>query len=299
MARARPVKPADPQLLALRVLRSERLSPHWMRVTLGEGDIDRFVPMGYDQWFRIFLPVHGEEGLERIPAKANKMLGYLRYLRIPDGMRPAMRSYTVRAFRPAGIDAGAELDIDFVLHGSGDEAGPASRWAESCRPGERVVLLDEGIWFDPARRVEQVLLAADETGVPAVAGICASLPATAHGIALIEAPESADTLDFPRPEGVEVRWLVRDGTDARLGSTALAALQTVPLPDDGEVHAFVAGEQALATGGRRVLVERGVSRDAITFTGYWRLGVTSPADATARAETDPPDAGASTDAGGV
>ena len=41
--------------------------------------------MGYDQWFRIFLPLGGDEGLDRLPAKAHKLLGYLKYLRIPDG----------------------------------------------------------------------------------------------------------------------------------------------------------------------------------------------------------------------
>ncbi|WP_292685846.1 MULTISPECIES: siderophore-interacting protein [unclassified Microbacterium] len=96
-----PVKPASQDLLHLTVLRTERLTPHWMRVTLGGGDIARFTPMGYDQWFRIFLPhtgAGGDEGLERIPAKANKIFGYLKYLRIPEGMRPVMRNYTVRAY---------------------------------------------------------------------------------------------------------------------------------------------------------------------------------------------------------
>ena len=93
MARASAlVKPEVQELLHLTVLRTERLAPHWMRVTLGGGDIDRFVYLGYDQWFRIFLPVAGEAGLDRIPAKANKLFGYLKFLRIPDGMRPAMRS---------------------------------------------------------------------------------------------------------------------------------------------------------------------------------------------------------------
>ena len=89
-----------------------------MRVTLGGGEIDQFQPMGYDQWFRIFQPLGGDEGLERLPAKANKLFGYLKYLRIPDGVRPVMRNYSVRAFRPATADTGAELDVDFVLHGS-------------------------------------------------------------------------------------------------------------------------------------------------------------------------------------
>lgn len=271
MARfSRLVKPASPDLLHLRVVRTERLSEHWMRVTLGEGEIDRFVPLGYDQWFRIFLPVGGDEGLERIPAKANKLIGYLKYLRIPDGVRPVMRNYTVRAYRAATADVGAEIDVDFVLHGTGPDAGPASRWAASARPGDSVVIIDEGLGFDPERGVDRVILAADETGLPAVSGVCASLPADATGIALIEVPSEADALAFDAPAGVEVRWLVRDA-QTRPGTLALAALEDIPLPAEG-THAFIVGEQSLPTSARRALVARGLDKASISFIGYWRVG---------------------------
>jgi NADPH-dependent ferric siderophore reductase len=281
MARSsRLVKPAVQELLHLRVLRSRQLSPHWMRITLGEGDIARFTPMGYDQWFRIFLPVGGEAGLDRVPAKANKLIGYLKFLRIPEGLRPVMRNYTVREFRPATGGAGAELDVDFVLHGTGPEAGPASRWAHDAAPGDSVVIIDEGISFSPEDGVDRVLLVSDETGLPAVAGICATLPSDAVGTALVEVPTAEDALDFARPEGVELRWLVR-APGSVPGTLALAALPEVPLPDAG-LHAFVVGEQALATGGRRMLVERGVPKEAISFVGYWRADAAKPAG---RAET--------------
>ncbi|MDR6200124.1 NADPH-dependent ferric siderophore reductase [Microbacterium sp. SORGH_AS428] len=283
MARfSRLVKPASPDLLHLRVLGTERLSEHWMRVTLGEGEIDRFVPLGFDQWFRLFLPVGGDEGLERIPAKANKLIGYLKYLRIPDGVRPVMRNYTVRAFRAATADAGAEIDVDFVLHGTGPDAGPASRWAASARPGDSVVIIDEGLGFDPARGVDRVILAADETGLPAVSGVCASLPASATGVALIEVPSAADALPFDAPAGVEVRWLVRDA-QTRPGSLALAALEDVPLPAQG-VHAFIVGEQSLPTSARRALVARGLDKASISFIGYWRMGAARPAPTTAEVD---------------
>lgn len=256
------VKPTSQGLVHVTVLRRERLSPHWMRVTLGGGEIDQFQPMGYDQWFRIFLPLGGDEGLERLPAKANKLFGYLKYLRIPDGVRPVMRNYSVRAFRPATADTGAELDVDFVLHGSAAEgtAGPASAWAETREPGESVVLV------------------VDETGLPAVASVCASLPETATGIAIIEVPDIEDALEFAHPAGIDVRWIVRSHDD-KPGELALNMLSTA---DASELpaqpfHAFIAGEQALPVGARRHLVgERGVSKEHVSFTGYWRVGASSP-----------------------
>ncbi|SDG43804.1 siderophore-interacting protein [Microbacterium pygmaeum] len=286
MAQAsRLVKPATQRLIHLTVLRTQRLSQHWMRVTLGGGEIERFDPMGYDQWFRIFLPLGGDAGLERLPAKAHKLFGYLKYLRIPDGMRPVMRNYSVREFRPAADGRAAELDVDFVLHGSAADgtAGPASRWAETCAPGESVVIIDEGLAFNPERGTEQVLLIADETGLPAIASICASLPASATGLVIIEVPAQEDALEFARPSGIEVQWIVRSAGDThhddKPGSLALAALAAMPdaaLPAS-PFHAYIVGEQSLPTGARRHLVsERGLDKDLVSFCGYWRVGAASP-----------------------
>ncbi|MCT1479411.1 siderophore-interacting protein [Microbacterium sp. p3-SID336] len=283
MAFSKMVKPESAELLHLTVLRSERLSAHWMRVTLGGGEIDRFRPMGYDQWFRLFLPIGGEAGLERVPAKANRMFGYLRFLRIPDGERPVMRNYTVRAYRPATADAGAEIDVDFVLHGSADDgtAGPASRWAETCTPGEHVLIIDEGLAFNPQRGTDRVVLVGDETALPAIASISGSLPAHATGTAIVEVPSAEDALDFPRPPGVELIWIVRpDGTAP--GILALETLSRTELPT-APLHAYAAGEQALASGARKLLVgERGVDKNAVSFCGYWKIGAAAPASKAAR-----------------
>lgn len=283
MAYSKLVKPESAELIHLEVLRSERLSPHWMRVTLGGREIEKFRPMGFDQWFRLFLPIGGAAGLDRVPAKANKMFGYLKFLRIPDGERPVMRNYSVRAFRAATPDAGAEIDVDFVLHGSAEDgtAGPASRWAETCQPGEHVLIIDEGLTFNPQRGTDRVLLVGDETALPAIASISASLPEHAVGLAIIEVPSTADALAFPHPAGVEVVWIVRPH-DVVPGSLALETLGRTTLPD-APFHAYAAGEQALASGVRRHLVgERGVDRNAVSFCGYWKIGAASPASKAAR-----------------
>lgn len=277
---SRLVKPESQDLIHLTVVRTERLAPHWMRVTLGGGEIDRFAHMGYDQWFRIFLPLGGDEGLDRLPAKAHKLLGYLKYLRIPDGVRPVMRNYSVRAFRPARDGRDAELDVDFVLHGSAADgtAGPASRWAETCAVGESVVIIDEGLAFNPERGTDRVLLVADETGAPAIASICASLPTKATGIAIIEAPTAEDVLEFDRPAGIDVRWIVRTPAD-QPGEPALSALTELTAADlpSASFHAYIVGEQSLPTGARRHLVnDRGLDKHQVSFCGYWRVGAASP-----------------------
>lgn len=289
MAYSKLVKPESAELIHLTVLRSEQLSAHWIRVTLGGGEIEKFRPMGFDQWFRLFLPIGGDAGLDRVPAKANKMFGYLKFLRIPDGERPVMRNYSVRAYRAATADAGAEIDVDFVLHGSAAEgtAGPASRWAETCRPGEHVLIIDEGLTFNPQRGTDRVLLIGDETALPAIASISASLPEDAAGLAIIEVPTREDALSFPHPAGVEVVWIVRPH-EAAPGSLALETLGRTALPD-APFHAYAAGEQALASGVRKHLVgERGVDKNAVSFCGYWKIGAASPASKAAREATAEP-----------
>jgi NADPH-dependent ferric siderophore reductase len=283
MAYSKLVKPETTELIHLTVLRTERLSAHWIRVTLGGGEIERFRPMGFDQWFRLFLPIGGDAGLERVPAKANKMFGYLKFLRIPDGERPVMRNYTVRAYRPATSEAGAEIDVDFVLHGSAADgtAGPASRWAETCLPGEHVLIIDEGLTFNPQRGTGRVVLIGDETALPAIASISASLPVDATGTAIIEVPSEEDALEFPHPSGLELVWIVRPH-DLAPGALALETLGRTALPD-APFHAYAAGEQALASGARKHLVgERGVDKNAVSFCGYWKIGSASPASKAAR-----------------
>ncbi len=283
MAYSKLVKPESAELIHLTVLRSEQLSAHWIRVTLGGGEIEKFRSMGFDQWFRLFLPIGGDAGLDRVPAKANKMFGYLKFLRIPDGERPVMRNYSVRAYRAATADAGAEIDVDFVLHGSAADgtAGPASRWAETCRPGEHVLIIDEGLTFNPQRGTDRVLLVGDETALPAIASISASLPSDAAGLAIIEVPTREDALSFPHPAGLEVVWIVRPH-EAAPGSLALETLGRTALPE-APFHAYAAGEQALASGVRKHLVgERGVDKNAVSFCGYWKIGAASPASKAAR-----------------
>lgn len=277
-------KPVDPHVVVAEVVRTTRITPSMVRVTLGGADLDRFTATGWDQWFRLFLPRGGQDVL-RLPTRTSAFW-YVEYLATPRAQRPWVRAYTVRDARPDDH----ELDVDFVVHLDGARAGadatdedapaptgPAVTFALTAQPGDRVGLLDQGTVFAPRRPVDQVLLVGDETALPAVAGICAALPDDARGLAIVEVPSPDDVQPLTVPEGIEVRWVPRDApgpgtaTDGVPGRLALAELARTPVPD-GPVQAYVAGESALATGARRLLVERGVPKSQIDFTGYWRHG---------------------------
>ncbi|MBD8080770.1 siderophore-interacting protein [Cellulosimicrobium arenosum] len=268
------VKPADAHVLTLDVVGSKRVTPSMVRVTLGGEGMEHFAPMGFDQWFRLFLPRPDQDSL-RLPTRSSGMW-YVQYRATPKAQRPFVRNYTVRAVRPDLH----ELDVDFVVHG---DTGPASSFALSARPGDRVGLLDQGIGYNPRAPHDWTLLVADETGLPAVAGICESLPDDARGLALVEIPEDGDAQEFRVPAGVELRWIPRHGAgrstaaepghEAVPGGLALDAVRSADLPS-GEVYAYAVGESGLVTGVRRHLVaERGVPKGNIDFVGYWRHGV--------------------------
>lgn len=258
---SRPVKPARQELLRAEVVSVTRISPSIARLTIGGPELDRFAPMGHDQWFRFFFPRDGQDSF-RLPGRGD-MLGYAQFLATPKSVRPHMRNYSARAVRRT--PDGTQLDIDFVLH----EGGAASTWVLGAATGASVAVLDEGVGFDPPADAAWFLLSGDETSIPAIAGICASLPADARGIAFVEVPSRDDAQSFETPAGLDVRWLAREEGE-RASTLALAAVRGADLPT-GVGYAFSVGEAALATGVRRHLVnERGFAKTHVAFCGYWR-----------------------------
>ncbi|MGO1769444.1 MAG: siderophore-interacting protein [Microbacterium sp.] len=257
---------AESGLVRAEVIRARRVTPHMIRVTIGGPDLDRYEHLGFDQWFRLALPIRGTGSLDRMPAKFN-IGGFVRYLMLPKGTRPIVRNYTVRAFRREE----RELDIDFVSHGDEGIAGP---WAAGVEPGERVAFIDQGRgWRDVDS--DWSLIVADESALPAAAGILRDMPRDANGHAIIELFDERDRQEVDAPEGMTVHWLARDPSE-KPGTLALPALRELGFPD-GTPYAFLVGEQSLAVGARRHLVrERGIPRQQVTFSGYWRIGQASP-----------------------
>ncbi len=283
------LKPDKPAFYRLTVLESDRISPSFIRVTLGGDSLSNFRYMGYDHWFRLFLPQPGQDE-PRIPSTTS-MLWYAQYLAFSRDTKPVVRNYTISRYRAAGQGKhgdGPELDVDFVVHGSGAggtthksesgdaHAGPASTWAQNAAPGDHVAILDEGRVYTFDGHSGWQLLVGDESAAPAVLGILRSLPDDVRVRAFVEVPTEADIQKQDPQAGVEIEWIVRPNALAKPGLAALAAVQKAELPD-GDPVVYVAGEQALATGLRRYLVnERSVPKSQICFTGYWKFGKAAP-----------------------
>ena len=295
------------------VVRAERLSPSYVRVELAAPELADFGVDGplLDQRIKLVFP--GASG--RVPSFAGADESwYATWLDLPEAERGHMRTYSVRDVVGEGADT--RVVVDLVLHLAEGATGPGSSWAVAAAPGDRLVLVGPrrgvafgGIEFDPGT-ARSLLLAADETAVPAASRILADLPRTARGTAFLEVPHAADVLPCPAPPGMDVVWLPRSDGDEHgvplveavrrhvgLGRVAGLVEESVVDPDlwetptysssgeelDGAVtvghdlsglYAWIAGESRLVTTLRRCLVgELDVDRRQVAFMGYWRRGV--------------------------
>ncbi|MFF2496108.1 siderophore-interacting protein [Agromyces sp. NPDC058064] len=192
-----------------------RLSPHFVRVTFRGDELRDLGWDGPDQRIKVILPLDDSDGdgdgdgFGHFPT-GDDWFGSWRAL--PDERRNPIRTYTIRDARPGQ----GELDVDFVAHG---DSGPASRWIARAEAGERMLLIapdatsDEpsGGWEWHPGDASTLLIAGDETAVPAVSAILEQLPADAQGAVFLEVPDAADALELRAPAGVSVQWFDRGG----------------------------------------------------------------------------------------
>lgn len=268
----------------IHVTEVKQVTPHMRRITFGGDDLADLPPGGPDQQVKLYFPRPGQER-PRLPEPGDDgdvMRWYEAYNAIPEPERPWMRSYTLRAHDPHR----RTVDVDFVLH---DDAGPATRWAAGARPGD--VLGMFGPSAEYARPVpfaasvaaaDWLLLAGDETALPAIGTIAESLPAGTRALAFIEVRNAAEEQRLDSPADLTVRWLHRGQAPAGRADLLLRAVREADLPP-GRVFAWIAGEAGAVRALRRHLVDdRHVPKASIDFAGYWRLRLTqddAPTDA--------------------
>lgn len=289
------------RLFPVTVLRVRRLGPSFVRITFADECLRGFGNGGDDQRIKIVLPKPGRT-LADFPDTPD---WYPQWQQLPEETRPDLRTYTVRAFRP---DDG-ELDVDFVLHGiEHGHSGPASGWAAHAQPGDRIGVIGpdartgncrSGCEWAPPACAKRLVLAGDETAVPAVAAIVESLSADSRGVVCLEVPEHGDRQELSMPAGIEVRWFARCGAAPHgklLEEGVAEALRELPdlsrehgaepeelgeddvvweIPErsSGSVYGWLAGEASVIKRLRRTLVnEHGFPKQAVAFMGYWREG---------------------------
>lgn len=185
--------------------------------------------------------------------------------------KPAMRTYTIAEQRSEQN----EIDVDFMLHTSSDNAvhGIAAPWSLSALPGDEITLSGPG----PAKFVntdaEYFLLAADMTALPALTENLRRLPETAKGQVYIEILTDEDKQDLPKPEKVQINWVVNHdpGSDESPLFHEIARLDR----QDHNLAAWVACEfKTMKKIRQHLKVEIGIEKTHLYISSYWKKGNT-------------------------
>jgi NADPH-dependent ferric siderophore reductase len=241
-----------------RVVRTETLTPHMIRVTLGGDGLADFRMGDYtDHYVKLQFGPAGVVYPE--PFDMEKIRETL-----PREQWPSNRTYTVRAWDPQT----RELTIDFVYHGDEGRAGP---WAANARPGDEIYFMGPGGGYAPDPDVGWHLLVGDESALPAIAAALERIPADIPALVFVEVEGPAEEQVLQTRAKAEITWLHRGSSP--VGEQLVRAVRDLDFPA-GDVHAFVHGEAGFVKDLRRHLrIDRGVPLDRLSISGYWRLGV--------------------------
>jgi NADPH-dependent ferric siderophore reductase len=244
--------------IQLTVTGTEMITPTLRRVWFRSDDLSAFADSVHtDRYVKLVFPKPGIEYPEPLDMRA------LRGVLPPEDM-PVVRTYT--ALFPDV--ARGTVAIDFVVHGDEGVAGP---WAASAVPGDRLLANGPGGGYAPDPAADWHLLVGDESALPAIMAAIGALPEDAVVRVVAEVESAGYEPKLPLPRDGQVTFVHRaTAADGEGLEAAVRALEWLP----GRVHAFVHGEAAAVMHGLRpyLLRERGLARDQVSISGYWRRG---------------------------
>jgi len=237
------------------VVSTEEVTPRMRRVKFACADVSAF--LGGDIHVRLLVPPKGrqpiwpgirEDGRVDWPKGADELL---------------VRVYTIRA---VDTERG-ELWVDFFQHPRRDTATPGADFARDARPGDLVAIMGPGGGGVP--HAASILLAGDETALPAIARIIAEAAPGTLLKAIIEVENVAEQQPLPSKAALQLHWLHRqdyaaDGKDA-LAEATMEAIGTI----NEETFVWVACEKEDARRIRELLKSRSHDRKRIYVARYW------------------------------
>jgi NADPH-dependent ferric siderophore reductase len=245
--------PRKPRYAAT-VQRVQRLTPRMIRIVFGGPALAGFIWNGPAAHIKLIL------GVDADPQT-----------------RPPSRTYTPRHFDAQRL----ELTVDFVLHGT----GPASSWAAQAERGQPMLIAGPGRCYTLDPQAQWLLLAGDESAIPALATILETVPDDVRTQVLVEVNDAADEFAIAPPRAnVSLRWLHRaqpllDHGNAGPAGIELAAAVSAFEQPLGAGAVYVACEaDAMRRIRRHLLVERALAREWVTTRGYWKQGATDHPD---------------------
>lgn len=295
----------------------------------------------YDSYIKLLIPPPQSQSSVEIDLASNWRTEWFAQ---PAEERGWMRTYTIRARRlvdaaqvppaahqlPRALSLPAdlvkeietaqqipEIDIDFVLHQDDGRPGPGTSWAEKAQVGDLISFIGplrgssenfSPLWTTWAGyKAQRLVIAVDETALPAASSIITSLRPDQEVDVLLEVPSSEDILTeeqalfapyLKKLPNLRIHWLPRGAQklpQAR-GEALYTALRQIlsleapknlpqieevgeeeyiwdPSEGDGDYYVFIAGESTVIKTLRRICInDAGLDKSNIAFMGYWKEG---------------------------
>lgn len=222
----------------VKVVSIHQPTPRVRRIVLGGYALKSFTTDYPAQWIKVFLPgpTHQEIG----------------------------RAFTIRDFDAVS----KHLTFDIALH----DGGPMSEWALTAQVGDELQIAGPRGGFKGVSDKSWLVLACDETGLPAIAAIIRSLPAHLLVYVFIEVADESEQQFLATQPRARVRWIYRNGSADQPAETLAQVLRYSPLPLQGG-DAWVAAEATVIRSIRtQLLRERGFELGRVQAAGYWKQG---------------------------
>jgi NADPH-dependent ferric siderophore reductase len=217
-----------------------QVTPRLRRI-VASGELDEWDPAKPGAHFKVFVPHSGAD-------------------------EPAMRTYTVRKFKPGA------LTIEFAEHSD----GPATVWAQSAAAGSEFQIAGMArSGFVPDPESQWCVFLADHAALPAVAAILESLPAGLETLVIVELQDPQDALQLESEAELEIRWLTETGAPCE---QLIAAARELTLPDgNGEVWVGCEAGQMRQIRAH-MLAELQLGPRSLHTRAYWKHDVSNHSD---------------------
>ena len=162
------------------------------------------------------------------------------------------------------------IDLDVLVHGAGGaELGLIGAWAARAALGAPAVVMGPKGSVVLSGAPRDVVLAGDDSAVPAVRRYLRMLGSGITGHLLLETRFDLASLGIEVPAGVRVSILPPE--DDRPSAALVDALRALPAPTDPlERFVFACGEQSIVAPGRALLADWGIDVERAVLKGYWK-----------------------------
>ncbi|WP_336658928.1 siderophore-interacting protein [Leucobacter sp. USHLN153] len=250
-------------LRRLEVLEVSDLTPRMRRVTFGGDELGPFERAGMS--FGAFHSPGFDDHVKAIFAASSELQRVLP-IQLEHGIEwTESPARITRDYTPRMVDGAAgTFALDFVMHGH----GPASDWARRAVVGEPLWVVGPKSSLVLPEGLDSVVLAGDETALPAIGRFLEERPVSAAASIVIttSSPEARQKLALS--DGDRIEWVIADPADPE---PLLAAVRRA-VPGVGSWFLWAAGEsRALLPLRRAARREWNLPPERTSITGYWHV----------------------------